>query len=100
MVAVNSPIKRRVMLVILLTSLTVLALTSAAFVVYELVASKQELQRNVKMAAQIVANQTTSSLLYQSDKDAREVLSSLRYAPNIQAAERAGVRIRFRVGRW
>jgi PAS domain S-box-containing protein len=82
----HTPIKRRLILAILLTSVTVLTLTSAGFVIYELVVSRQDLERNVKMAAQMIADQTTSSVMYQSQSDAREVLSSLRFVENIEAA--------------
>ena len=84
--APHTPIKRRLTLVILLTSLTVLTLTSAGLVIYELVVSRQDLERNVRMAAQIIADQAASSLMFQSKPDAQQVLSSLRFVQNIEAA--------------
>jgi hypothetical protein len=47
--APHTPIKRRLTLVVLLTSLTVLTLTSAGFIIYELVVSRQDLERNVRI---------------------------------------------------
>ena len=82
----KTPIKRRLQLVILLTSLAVLLITSTAFILYELIASSQELQRNVCMAAHIVADQLPTSLIYQSVEDAEEVLAALKSAENIEAA--------------
>jgi PAS domain S-box-containing protein len=84
--APQTSIKRRLMLVILLTSLTVLSMTWAAFVIYEMEVSRQDLERNVKMTGQILADQATSSLMSKSKSDAREVLSSLRFVPHIEAA--------------
>jgi PAS domain S-box-containing protein len=86
MAAPPTPIKQRIRLVILWTSLTVLLLTSSGFVIYELVASRQELQRNVQLAAEMVASQLTSSLMYQNRSDAREVLSSLSNVEHILSA--------------
>ncbi len=81
-----APIKRRLRLVILLASLTVMVLTSAGFIISELVASRRDLEQNVRMAAQMIADQATSSLMYRDEADAREVLSSLRFVAHIESA--------------
>lgn len=80
------PIQRRLMLVILLTSLMVLSLTSVAFVIYEIIASGQELRRSVEMTGNIISAQASVALLYQGDKDAGEILSALTAAKHIRAA--------------
>jgi PAS domain S-box-containing protein len=82
----NTPIKRRLMLVILVTSMAVLALTWIAFVVYELVSSSEELKRNVAATARIIAANSTNPLMDQEDEDAREMLSSLRAVASIRGA--------------
>src|ERR1051326_2546265 len=81
-----TPIKRRLTLVISLTSLTVLALTAAAFVAYELAASTQKLQRSVRMAAQLIADQAAPFLSQKSPGGARQLLASLRFVRGIHAA--------------
>lgn len=72
------------MLVILLTSTAVLALTSTTFVVYEIIASSQELKRNVEIAGQIIAAQASAPLVYQGEEGAQEILSALKVAENIE----------------
>jgi PAS domain S-box-containing protein len=84
--AQHTPIKRRLSLVILLASLTVMLLTSAGFIISEVVASRRDLERNVRMAAQMIADQASSSLMYRDEADAREVLSSLRFVAHIESA--------------
>lgn len=86
MTLATTNIKSRLRLVILLTSLAVLALTTTAFVIYEIIASSQELRRNVVVAGQIIAAQSGISLMFKNDEDARGVLSSLRAAEHITRA--------------
>jgi PAS domain S-box-containing protein len=91
-----TPIKRRLILVILLTSLTALALAATAFVLYELAASTGELQNHVEMAAQIIADQVTSRVLDEPPGGADDLLASLRFVPSVDAAalyNSKGVRI-------
>lgn len=82
----NAPIKRRLMLVILITSIMVLALTSVAFVLYEIIASGQELRRSVEVAGRLVAAQSTSALAFDDPDVAFEILDSLKFAEYIEAA--------------
>jgi PAS domain S-box-containing protein len=82
----KTPIKRRLMLAILLTSVTVLILTSTAFVIYELIASREELERNLHMTAQIISAQSTTSLIFDNNNDAHQLLSSLKFVPNMERA--------------
>ncbi|MHC1764283.1 MAG: PAS domain S-box protein [Verrucomicrobiia bacterium] len=79
-------IKQRLRLVILLTSFAVLALTTTAFVIYEIIASSQELRRNVAVTGQMIAAQSSVSLAFRLEDDARELLSSLRAAEHITRA--------------
>ena len=82
----KTPLKRRLMLVILLTSVTVLVLTATAFVVYELIASRRELRRTTYTAAQIIATQVTAPLIIQNEKVATEILASLAAADHVVVA--------------
>src|SRR5690348_15601775 len=79
-------IRSRLILAILLTSLVVLTVTSVGFVAYELRVSRQELERNLQLAAQIVADQVITSLSFENENDAAEVLASLRDVENVRKA--------------
>lgn len=82
----KAPIRRRIRLVIMLTSLAVLLITSTSFIIYELIASSQELERTVNMAAKMVGDQTPTSLLYRVQPDAEDVLATLKPVTAIRAA--------------
>src|SRR5690242_15120117 len=79
-------IKNRLRRVILRTCLAVLILTSGAFVVYELAASKQELERHVETIGQSIAANSGSSLLLRNDESAKQILSALSTAHHIVGA--------------
>jgi PAS domain S-box-containing protein len=86
MVLEDLPIKRRLRLVILLTSLIVLVLTSGAFAVYELVASRLELARRVETIAQVMAANSGVYLASGEGEEARDVLATLQTSKHILAA--------------
>jgi PAS domain S-box-containing protein len=79
-------IKRKVMAVIMLTSVTVLLLTAAAFMVYDLITYRQVMIKNLGITASIVADNSTAALAFKNDKNAREILFSLRADTHIVAA--------------
>ncbi len=82
----DQPIKRKLIGVIVLTSLAVLVLTSVALVTYELHTSKQATARSLKTVGAIIAANSTAVLIYDDEKLATEILSGLRAEPEIVAA--------------
>jgi len=86
MVFQNLPIKRKVMAVIMLTSIAVLLLTAAAFMFYDLITFRQTLIRNLDTTASIIADESTAALAYGDEKTAREILAPLRADPQIVRA--------------
>src|SRR5882724_1647847 len=86
MVFQNLPIKRKVMAVIMLTSIAVLLLTAAAFMFYDLITFRQALIRNLETTASIIADESTAALAYGDEKTAREILAPLRADPQIVRA--------------
>jgi PAS domain S-box-containing protein len=86
MATTSTPIKRRIKLVMLLTSLTVLGLTSSCFVIYEWAASRQDLEKGVRVVAQIIAANSGPYLLAQRRDEARTMLSTLAAAKQILSA--------------
>lgn len=82
----DMPIKYRLRLCVLLTSLTALVLTAGAFMIYELIASRAELTRNLRAIAGILATNSNSHLTTQNKEGAYGVLSSLAAIEHVRAA--------------
>ena len=84
------PIKRKVMAVIMLTSVSVLVLTAAAFMVYDSVSYRQTMVRSLSTTSSIIADASTAALLFLDEETAQQILGSLRVEPHIVAATRLG----------
>src|ERR1051325_3622265 len=82
----NLPIKRKVVGVILLTSLSVVALTAAAMMLYDFATFRGTLVRNLSITGSIVADNSTAALDFKVPKDAQDILNALREDPHILAA--------------
>src|SRR6266403_2806669 len=80
------PIKRKVMGVILLTSLIALLLTAATYMLYDWVTYRQTIIQNLSTSAAIVANNSTAALLFQDEETAQQNLRALKADPHIVAA--------------
>ena len=63
-----------------------MAVTAAAFLIYEVVAYRAELKENVGTLTRVVARNSTAALAFRSEKDANDVLSALEAEPQIVAA--------------
>ena len=84
--APERPIRRTLILVILLTCGAVMLITTAAFFVYEYVSFRQLMARNLETLGKAIAANSTAALAFQNADDAREVLSAVRAQPHIVAA--------------
>ncbi|HYG34491.1 MAG TPA: ATP-binding protein, partial [Clostridia bacterium] len=80
------PIKRKLLVAIFMTSITALLLTCLVLLSYELSAYKRIMNQNLAMLAEVIAANSTSILVYDDQKGARETLSSLKAEPSIIAA--------------
>src|SRR5437867_8934981 len=80
------PIKRKVMAVIMLTSITVLLLTAAAFMAYDLITFQTTMKRNLNTLALVTADYSTAALAFQNEKNAYETLYALHADAHIVAA--------------
>jgi len=80
------PIKRKLTAIFLLISGLVLLLTSAAFVTYQVVAFRQTTLKNLSTLGRVIAANSTASLAFANEMDAREILSALRAEPHVVAA--------------
>ncbi|HEY2615098.1 MAG TPA: CHASE sensor domain-containing protein, partial [Chthoniobacterales bacterium] len=82
----DTPIKRKLMLVILLTSSFALFLMGSALITYELVTFRRSLAVNMGVLAQIVGSNSTAALAFQDPKNAEEILGALSAEHQITAA--------------
>src|SRR6266566_1637491 len=82
----DKPIRQRLMAILLLTSGVVVVLTCAAFLAYEFVTFRQITLKNLSTLGGIIAANSTASLAFQNEGDAREILSALRAEPHVVAA--------------
>jgi len=80
------PIKQKLTAILLLISGLVLLLTAAAFVTYEVVAFRQMTLKDLSTLGRIIAANSTASLAFANEADAREILSALRAEPHVVAA--------------
>lgn len=80
------PIRRTLMMVILLACGAVMLITSAAFCAYEYVTFRQLTVRNLKILGEAIAANSTAALAFDNPDDAREVLAAFRAQPHVIAA--------------
>jgi len=82
----RTTIRRKLILAIMLTSTTALALAGAALTIHEVASLRALLARELSTRAAILAANSTAALAFQNQDDASQVLAGLRTDPSIQAA--------------
>jgi two-component sensor histidine kinase len=82
----NQPIKRKLMLMILIASGTVLLIISAIIMSFEWLTFRSTLVEDVTTVAEVIARNSTAALAFKDQKDAVEILAGLRVEGNIKAA--------------
>src|SRR5437868_3077077 len=80
------PLRQRLMAIMLLTSGTVLTLTCASFLAYDMVAFRKAVTRNLATIASIVADNSTAVLAFEDRRGAAEMLSALKAEHHIVGA--------------
>ncbi|HEV3410562.1 MAG TPA: ATP-binding protein [Chthoniobacterales bacterium] len=89
------PIKRKLMLVIVLTSSFALLLMGSALITYELVTFRRALAVNMGVLAQIIGSNSTAAIAFDDHKNAQEILSALAAERQVTGAaiydERGGL---------
>ena len=80
------PIRRKLMMVNLLTSGAVLLATCVAFTAYEVYTLRHRLIEGYTTRAQIVAANATASVAFQNESDAADVLVAFKTDPRVIAA--------------
>jgi len=79
-------IKRKLMLIVMLTSSVALLLACAAFVTYELITFRRTMVRHVSTLADIVGTNCTAALTFDDRRAAEETLAALRAEQHIVSA--------------
>ena len=82
----DASIRQKLMAILLLTSGVVLLLTCTAFVAYQFLTYRQTTLKNLSTLGGIIAANSTASLAFRNDGDAREILAALRAEPHVVAA--------------
>ena len=73
----DTPIKRKLMLVILLTTGFALFLLGSALITYELLTFRRSLAANMAVLGEIIGSNSTGAIAFQDPKSAQEILSAL-----------------------
>jgi PAS domain S-box-containing protein len=82
----DTPIQRKLMIILLVTSGAVLLLTCTAFFTCEFFTFRHTMVRHLATLAEVVAANNTAALTFDNPGDARESLASLRAEPHLTAA--------------
>ncbi len=82
----DAPIRRKLMVIILLTTITALLLMRATLLTYEFVRFQQSTTRQLSTVGQIIAANSTAAVAFANQSDAEEILSALKAEPYITAA--------------
>jgi signal transduction histidine kinase len=80
------PIKRKLTLVIMLTSLAAIMLACAGFAIYELVTFRRSMVSDLTTLADVIGTTSTAALTFEDMKAAREFLGALKTKQHIIAA--------------
>src|SRR5882724_2359149 len=82
----DTPIRRKLMTILLLTSGAVVALTCASFFAYEFLTFRQTNVRQLSMLGEVIASNSTAALAFDNQNDATEILSALKAERHVVAA--------------
>ena len=82
----DTPIKRKLMVVILLTSGFALLLMGSALITYEFITFRRSLELNIRVLGEIIGSNSTAALAFQDAKSAQEILSALSVEHQVTAA--------------
>ena len=80
------PIRRKLMVIILLTTVTALLLMRGILLTYEFLSFQQSTTRQLATVGKIIAANSTAALAFANPTDAEETLSALKAEPYITAA--------------
>lgn len=82
----NTPIRQKLMTMLLVTSGVVLLLTCATFIGYELLTYRRAAIRQLATLGEIIAAESTGAVAFENQRDATEILAALKAERHIVAA--------------
>ncbi|HEY8994028.1 MAG TPA: ATP-binding protein, partial [Lacunisphaera sp.] len=82
----NLPIRRKLMLIILLSCGVVMLLMRGSFSIYEYVIFREATERQLSTLGKILAANSTAALAFDNPADAREILSAVQAEPHVVTA--------------
>ena len=82
----TAPIRRKLMVLMVVISFAVLSLASLSFVINETLTTRAEVQRELSAYAEIIAKNMATPLLFNDRPAATEILAGLHEKPQIMAA--------------
>lgn len=82
----DTPIRRKLMLVILLTSGFAILLMGTALILYEVGTFRRALSGNIEVLAQIIGSNSTAALAFEDHENANEILRALAAENQITSA--------------
>ncbi len=82
----DMPIKRKLLLVTMLTTATALAVSGLGIIITDSVLFRGYLQRDLSALARIIADNSTASITFDDPKSATETLAALKARPHVAAA--------------
>jgi signal transduction histidine kinase/ActR/RegA family two-component response regulator/uncharacterized membrane protein affecting hemolysin expression len=86
MSANTRPVRRTLMIVMLLTCAVLMVIASSGFFAYEYLTFRQVTLRNLEILGRAIAANSTAALAFDNPDDAREALSAFKAQPHVIAA--------------
>jgi len=80
------PIRRKMMVLLLATSIAVMLMMRGAFFTYELITFRKTMVRQVVTIGNVLAANSTAALAFENSDDAREILAALQTERHVTAA--------------
>jgi uncharacterized membrane protein affecting hemolysin expression len=81
-----TPVRKRLMNMVLLTTGTVLLLALSAFVLYDFITFRQIATRHLSTVGQVIATNSSAALAFQNKEDAESVLAAVAAEPSVEVA--------------
>lgn len=82
----NLSVKKKLTIISMIISIGVLLLASIFFVVYDTIAFRDQMARELSTFAKLLGNTTTGALVFQDEVTAQEILSALKAKQNVVSA--------------
>ena len=82
----QQPIRIKLMVIILLTTLIAVALEAAGFIAYERIRKQEEMARDIGSLAMVIANRSSAALAFNDERVAAEALAALALKGAVTAA--------------